>query len=185
VLDDVLKDAERRMKKTVEHIRDDFASVRTGRASASLLNRIMVEYYGSPTPLNQIASIAVPEPTLLVVSPYDKSSIEDIEKAIHQSDLGLNPVNDGNVIRLPIPKLTEERRKELTRVVRGKAEEGRVAIRHVRRDAIEELRAFEKDGEITKDDLHRGQEEAQKLTDRFIAETDEMLKVKEKELMEV
>jgi len=180
-----LKDAERRMKKTVEHIRDDFASVMTGRASASLLNRIMVEYYGSPTPLNQIASIAVPEPTLLVVSPYDKSSIEDIEKAIHQSDLGLNPVNDGNVIRLPIPKLTEERRKELTRVVRGKAEEGRVAIRHVRRDAIEELRAFEKDGEITKDDLHRGQEEAQKLTDRFIAETDEMLKVKEKELMEV
>lgn len=185
MLDDVLQDAERRMKKTVEHVRDDFASVRTGRASASLLNRIMVEYYGSPTPLNQIASIAVPEPTLLVVSPYDKSSIEDIEKAIHQSDLGLNPVNDGNVIRLPIPKLTEERRKELTRVVRSKAEEGRVAIRHVRRDAIEELRAFEKDGEITKDDLHHGQEEAQKLTDRFIAETDEMLKVKEKELMEV
>jgi len=185
VLDDILQDAERRMKKTVEHVRDDFASVRTGRASASLLNRIVVEYYGSPTPLNQIASIAVPEPTLLVVSPYDKSSIEDIEKAIHQSDLGLNPVNDGNVIRLPIPKLTEERRKELTRVVRAKAEEGRVAIRHVRRDAIEELRAFEKDGDITKDDLHRGQEEAQKLTDRFIAETDEMLKVKEKELMEV
>lgn len=173
------------MKKTVEHVRDDFSSVRTGRANASILNRVMVDYYGSPTPLNQIASIAVPEPTLLVVSPYDKSSIEDVEKAIQQSDLGLNPVNDGNVIRLPIPKLTEERRKELTRMVRSKAEEGRVAIRNIRRDAIEELRAFEKDGEITKDDLHRGQEEAQKLTDRFITETDDMLKVKEKELMEV
>jgi len=185
VLEEVLQEAVRRMKKTVEHVRDDFASIRTGRASASLLNRVMVSYYGTPTPLSQIASIAVPEPTLLVVSPYDKSVVEDVEKAILQSDLGLNPVNDGNVIRLPIPKLTEERRKELTRLVRSKAEDGRVAIRNVRRDAIEDLRAFEKDGEITKDDLRHGQEEAQKLTDRFITETDEMLKVKEKELMEV
>ena len=184
-MDDVLKDAKRRMKKTVEHVRDDFTAVRTGRASASLLNRVSVDYYGAPTPLNQIASIAVPEPTLLVVSPYDKSVIEDVEKAILQSELGLTPVNDGNVIRLPIPKLTEERRVELTRVVRSKAEEGRVAIRNIRRDAIDDLRSFEKDGEITKDDLHRGQEEIQKLTDSFIAETDEMLKVKEKELMEV
>jgi ribosome recycling factor len=185
VLDDVLQDAKRRMKKTVEHVRDDFTAVRTGRASASLLNRVSVDYYGAPTPLNQIASIAVPEPTLLVVSPYDKSVIEDVEKAILQSELGLTPVNDGNVIRLPIPKLTEERRVELTRVVRTKAEDGRVAIRNIRRDAIDDLRSFEKDGEITKDDLHRGQEEVQKLTDHFIAETDEMLKVKEKELMEV
>lgn len=185
MLEEVLQEAVRRMKKTVEHVRDDFASIRTGRASASLLNRVMVSYYGTPTPLSQIASIAVPEPTLLVVSPYDKSVVEDVEKAILQSDLGLNPVNDGNVIRLPIPKLTEERRKELTRLVRSKAEDGRVAIRNVRRDAIEDLRAFEKDGEITKDDLRHGQEEAQKLTDRFITETDEMLKVKEKELMEV
>jgi ribosome recycling factor len=185
VLDDVLQDAERRMKKAVEHVRDDFASIRTGRASASLLNRVSVNYYGAQTPLSQIASIAVPEPTLLVVSPYDKSVIGDVEKAILQSDLGLNPVSDGNVVRLPIPRLTEERRKELTKVVRSKAEEGRVAIRNVRRDVIEDLRAFEKEGEITKDDLHRGQEEAQKLTDRFVAETDEMLKVKEKELMEV
>lgn len=185
MLEDVLEDAERRMKKTVEHVRDDFAAVRTGRASASLLNRVSVNYYGQNTPLNQISSIAVPEPTLLVISPYDKSVIDDVEKAILQSDLGLTPINDGNVIRLPIPKLTEERRKELIRLVRSKAEEGRVAIRNVRRDAIEELRAFEKEGEITKDDLHHGQEEAQKLTDRFIGETDEMLKVKEKELMEV
>ena len=130
MLDDVLQDAKRRMKKTVEHVRDDFTAVRTGRASASLLNRVSVDYYGAPTPLNQIASIAVPEPTLLVVSPYDKSVIEDVEKAILQADLGLTPVNDGNVIRLPIPKLTEERRVELTRVVRTKAEDGRVAIRN-------------------------------------------------------
>lgn len=185
MLEEVLEDAERRMKKTVDHVREDFSAIRTGRASASLLNRVNVNYYGQMTPLNQIASIATPEPTLLVVSPYDKSVIGDVEKAILQSDLGLTPVNDGNVVRLPIPKLTEERRKELTRLVRSKAEEGRVAIRNIRRDAIEDLRALEKEGEITKDDLHNGQEEVQKLTDRFIEETDEMLKVKEKELMEV
>ena len=185
MVEDVLEDAERRMKKAVEHVRGEFATVRTGRASASLLNRVNVDYYGQSTPLNQISSIAVPEPTLLVISPYDKSVIDDVEKAILQSDLGLTPINDGNVIRLPIPKLTEERRKELTRLVRSKAEEGRVAMRNIRRDAIDDLRSFEKEGEITKDDLHRGQEEVQKLTDRFIGETDEMLKVKEKELMEV
>lgn len=185
MVDDVLREAERRMKKTIEHVREDFATIRTGRASGSLLNRVVVDYYGQSTPLNQIASIAVPEPTLLVVSPYDKGIMENVEKAILQSELGLTPINDGNVIRLPIPKLTEERRKELTRLVRSKAEEGRVSIRNVRRDAIEELRAFEKESEISKDDLHRGQEEAQKLTDKYIAEADGMLKVKEKELMEV
>lgn len=185
MVEDVVKDAERRMNKTLEHVREDFTGIRTGRASASLLNRVNVSYYGQQTPLNQLASITVPEPTLLVVSPYDKSSISDVEKAIMQSDLGLNPINDGNVIRLPIPKLTEERRKELTRLVKSKAEEGRVAIRNVRRDAIEELRSLEKEGEITKDDLHRGQEETQKLTDQHIVEVDEMLKTKEKELLEV
>ncbi|MGQ9476313.1 MAG: ribosome recycling factor [Actinomycetota bacterium] len=185
MVEDVLQDAERRMKKAVEHVRDDFAAVRTGRASASLLNRVFVNYYGQQTPLHQLASIAVPEPSLLVVSPYDKGVINEIEKVILASDLGLTPVNDGNVIRLPIPKLTEERRRELTRTVRARAEEGRVAVRNIRRDAIEDLRAFEKEGEITKDDLHRGQEEVQKLTDRYVAEIDEMLKMKEKELMEV
>ncbi|MBC7246572.1 MAG: ribosome recycling factor [Actinobacteria bacterium] len=185
MVEDVLQDAEKRMRKAVEHVRDDFAGIRTGRASAALLNRVSVNYYGQPTPLQQIASIAVPEPSLLVISPYDKSIIGEVEKAILASDLGLTPVSDGNVIRLPVPKLTEERRKELTRLVRARAEEGRVAIRNIRRDAIENLRSFEKEGEITKDDLHRGQEEIQKLTDRFVAETDEMLKVKEKELMEV
>ena len=185
MLEEVLEEAERRMKKTLEHVREDFSAVRTGRASASLLNRVNVNYYGQSTPLNQISSINVPEPTLLVISPYDKSVIDEVEKAILSSGLGLTPVNDGNVIRLPIPKLTEERRNELTRLVRSKAEEGRVAIRNIRRDAIEDLRSLEKEGEITKDDLHRGQEDAQKLTDRYIAEMDEMLKVKEKELMEV
>jgi ribosome recycling factor len=185
MVEDVLEDAKRRMDKTIEHIRQDFTGIRTGRASASLLNRVNVSYYGQQTPLNQIASITVPEPTLLVVSPYDKSIIGDIEKAIMQSDLGLNPMNDGNIIRLPIPKLTEERRKEMTKVVRAKAEDGRVALRNVRRDAIEELRSLEKEGDITKDDLHRGQEEIQKLTDKHIGETDDMLKTKEKELLEV
>lgn len=185
MVEDVLKDAEKRMRKAVEHVRDDFAAIRTGRASAALLNRVFVNYYGQQTPLNQIASIAVPEPSLLVISPYDKSVIGEVEKAILASDLGLTPVSDGNVIRLPVPRLTEERRKELTRLVRARAEEGRVAIRNIRRDAIEDLRSFEKEGEITKDDLRRGQDEIQKLTDRFVAEADEMLKVKEKELMEV
>jgi ribosome recycling factor len=185
MVEDVVEDAKRRMDKTIEHIRQDFTGIRTGRASASILNRVNVSYYGQQTPLNQIASITVPEPTLLVVSPYDKSIIGDIEKSILQSDLGLNPMNDGNIIRLPIPKLTEERRKEMTRVVRAKAEDGRVALRNVRRDAIEELRSLEKEGDITKDDLHRGQEEIQKLTDKHIGETDEMLKTKEKELLEV
>lgn len=185
MLEEVMEDAERRMKKAVEHVKEEFASIRTGRASASLLNRVNVNYYGTSTPLNQIASIGVPEPTLLVISPYDKSVIPEVEKAILSSDLGLNPVSDGNVIRLPIPKLNEERRRELTRLVRAKAEEGRVAVRNVRRDAIEDLRSFEKEGEITKDDLRRGQEEAQKLTDRYVAEIDEMLRVKEKELLEV
>jgi len=185
MVEDVLADAQRRMDNTMEHIRQDFTGIRTGRASASLLNRVNVNYYGQHTPLNQIASITVPEPTMLVISPYDKSIIGDIEKAIMQSDLGLNPMNDGHIIRLPIPKLTEERRKEMTRVVKSKAEDGRVAVRNVRRDAIEELRTLEKDGQITEDDLHRGQEEIQKLTDKHIAETDEMLKTKEKELLEV
>src|SRR4030042_2662798 len=185
MVEDVVESAKRRMNNTMEHVRQDFTGIRTGRASASLLNRVSVNYYGQPTPLNQIAAITVPEPTLLVISPYDKSIMNDVEKAIMQSDLGLNPMNDGHIIRLPIPKLTEERRKEMTRLVRTKAEDGRGALRNGGRGAIEELRSLEKAGEITKDDLHRGQEEIQKLTDQHIAETDEMLKNKEKELMEV
>jgi ribosome recycling factor len=185
MVEEVLQEAERKMRKAVEATREEFAVVRTGKASTSLLNRVSVDYYGQPTPLNQISSISAPEPSLLLVAPYDKGIIKDVERAILQADLGLNPVSDGNVIRLPIPKLNEERRKEMIKLVRSRAEEGRVAVRNVRREGIEDLRAFEKESEITKDDLHRGQEEIQKLTDRFIREIDEMLKVKEKELMEV
>ncbi len=185
MVEEVLAESERKMRKAVDITGEEFAAVRTGRASTSLLSRVMVDYYGQPTPLQQISSISAPEPNLLVVSPYDKGVVKEVEKAIFQSDLGLTPVSDGNVIRLPIPRLTEERRKELVKVVRQRAEEGRVAVRNVRREAIEELRHLEKDKEITKDDLHRGQEEVQKLTDRFIKEIDEMLKNKESELMEV
>ena len=185
MVEEVLQETERKMRKAVDTTSDKFSTVRTGKASTSLLNRVMVDYYGQSTPLNQISSISAPEPSLLIVSPYDKSSLKDIERAILQSDLGLNPSNDGHVLRLPIPKLTEERRKEMIKVVRNEAEEGRVAVRNVRREGIEDLRAFEKESEITKDDLHRGQDEIQKLTDRFIHEIDEMLKTKEKELMEV
>ncbi len=185
MVDEVLAESERKMRKAVDITGEEFAAVRTGKASTSLLSRVMVDYYGQPTPLQQISSISAPEPSLLVVSPYDKGVIKEVEKAIFQSDLGLTPVNDGNVIRLPIPRLTEERRKELVKVVRQRAEEGRVAVRNVRREAIEELRHLEKEKEITKDDLHRGQEEVQKLTDRYIKEIDEMLKNKESELMEV
>ncbi|MHB8781291.1 MAG: ribosome recycling factor [Candidatus Geothermincolia bacterium] len=185
MIEELLSEAERKMKKAIEAMAEDFGAVRTGRASASLLNRVHVNYYGQSTPLRQVASISVPEPSLLVVSPYDKTALADIEKAILQSGLGLNPSNDGQVIRLPIPKLTEERRKELTKVVRQRAEDGRVAVRNIRREAIEDMREWEKESEITKDDLHRGQEEAQKLTDKLIEQIDEMLKAKEKELLEV
>ncbi len=185
MVEEVLQEAERKMRKAVEATREEFAVVRTGKASTSLLNRISVDYYGQSTPLNQISSITVPEPNLLLVAPYDKSIIKEVERAILQSDLGLNPVSDGSVIRLPVPRLNEERRREMIKLVRARAEEGRVAVRNVRREGIEDLRAFEKESEITKDDLRRGEEEMQKLTDRFVHEIDEMLKVKEKELMEV
>jgi ribosome recycling factor len=185
MVEEVLQETERKMRKAVDTTGDKFSTVRTGKASTSLLNRVVVDYYGQSTPLNQISSISAPEPSLLIVAPYDKSSLKDIERAILQSDLGLNPSNDGQVLRLPIPKLTEERRKEMIKVVRNEAEEGRVAVRNVRREGIEDLRAFEKESEITEDDLHRGQDEIQKLTDRFIHEIDDMLKTKEKELMEV
>lgn len=185
MVEEVLSEAERKMRKAVDTTAEEFSTVRTGKASTSLLNRVMVDYYGQPTPLNQISSISAPEPSLLIVAPYDKSVLKDVERAILQADLGLNPANDGQVLRLPIPKLTEERRKEMIKMVKVRAEEGKVAVRNVRREGIEDLRAFEKESEITKDDLHRGQEEIQKLTDRFVHEIDEMLKTKEKELMEV
>jgi ribosome recycling factor len=185
MVEEVLAETERKMRKAVDTTGEEFSIVRTGKASTSLLNRVVVDYYGQNTPLNQISSISAPEPSLIIVAPYDKSVIKDVEKAILQADLGVNPVSDGHVIRLPIPRLTEERRKEMIKVVKTRAEEGKVALRNVRRDGIEDLRDFEKDSAITEDDLHRGQDEIQKLTDRFVHEIDEMLKTKEKELMEV
>jgi ribosome recycling factor len=181
----IMDDGKARMEEVIVRTKKAFASVRTGRANPALLDRIMVSYYGTPTPLNQMASVSVPEPRMLVITPWDKSSIKDIEKAILTSDLGLVPNNDGSVIRLAIPPLTEERRKELVRLVRKDAEDHRVAVRNIRRDLNEAANKLEKDGEISEDDLRRAQDDIQKLTDRFIEQIDELLKAKEKEIMEV
>lgn len=180
-----LKEAEHKMDRAVEVTREEFGSVRTGRATPGILARVMVDYYGTPTPLNQLASLSVPEPRLLVIQPYDRNAMSAMEKAIMQSDLGLTPSNDGNVIRLAFPPLTEERRKDLTRVVHQRAEEGRVAVRNVRRHVKEELERMKHEGELSEDDLVRAEKELQKLTDTRIAEIDEFLERKEAELMEV
>ena len=185
MVEEVLKEAERKMRKAVDTTGEEFSTVRTGKASTSLLNRVMVDYYGQATPLNQISSISAPEPSLLIVSPYDKSVVKDVERAILQADLGLNPVSDGHVLRLPIPKLTEERRKEMIKMVRTRAEEGRVAVRNVRRDVMNDLKELLKEKLVTQDEDRRAQEEIQKLTDRFIAEIEQVLVEKEKELMQV
>jgi ribosome recycling factor len=183
--DELLADGRERMGKSVESIRHEFGSVRTGRASPALLDRISVDYYGTATPLKQLATISAPEPRLLTVQPYDKSSIKAIEKAIMESDIGLQPNNDGNLIRLGIPELTEERRKQLVKVVRHIAEEGRVAIRNIRRDVMHDLRELKEAGEAGSDDEHRAEVELQKVTDGRIAELDELLKHKEAEILEV
>ena len=183
--DELLSDARERMGKSVDATGHEFGSVRTGRASPALLDRVSVDYYGTPTPLRQLATINAPEARLLTIQPYDKSSFKMIEKAIRDSGLGLNPSNDGQVIRLVIPELTEERRRELVKVVRGIAEEGRVAIRNVRRDCMHHLRELRDDGEVGADDEHRAEVELQKLTDAKIAELDGLLKGKEAEILEV
>lgn len=181
----VLEESGEKMEQALENLRREFTRVRTGKASPALLDGIRVEYYGSQLPLRQVANISAPEPRLLVIQPWDKTALPAIEKAINKSELGLNPLNDGVVIRLPIPPLTEERRKDLVRLVRKMAEDTRVAIRNVRRNQIEELRKLEKDGEITEDDLHRASEKIQEITDKYIGEVDELLKAKEREVMEV
>src|ERR1700737_1816135 len=178
IIDELLADAGERMRKTVESTNTEFASVRTGRASPVLLDRIVVDYYGAPTPLKQLATISAPEARLLSVQPYDKSSIKFIEKAINESDLGLNPSNDGNVVRLAVPELTEERRRELVRVVRNLAEEGRVAIRNVRRDTMHQLRELKTEGEASSDDEHRAEVELQKLTDAGGGELDKAVRAR-------
>ena len=185
MIDDVLTDASRRMDKSVETAKHEFTTIRTGRASAALLDRIQVSAYGTKMPVNQLATISVPEPRLLTITPFDKSIMKDIERGILESDLGLTPSNDGQLIRLPIPQLTEERRKDLVRQVRHMAEEGRVATRNVRRDAIHRLKELEKNGETGSDDVHRAEERLQKLTDDRVHQIDAALKAKEAEIMEV
>ncbi len=180
-----LKDADHKMKRAVEVTREEFSTVRTGRATPAILNRVTVDYYGTQTPMNQLASFSVPEPRTLVIQPFDKGSMAAMEKAIMQSDLGLTPSNDGNVIRLSFPQLTEERRKDLIKVVHHRAEEGRVAVRNVRRHIKEELERLKKDGEISEDDLNRSEKELQRLTDTHVSEIEELLTHKEKELSEV
>jgi len=184
-IDDFLHDATERMDKSVETTHDHFNSVRTGRASAALLDRIQIDYYGTPTPLKNIATINVPEPRLLTIQPFDPSAMKQIERAIQESDLGLTPSNDGKIIRLPIPQLTEERRKELVKVTRHMAEEGRVAVRNVRRDVMRHLEDLVKNGEVGDDDEHAAEGRVQKLTDEHVAKIDDLLKRKEAEIMEV
>ena len=185
LLDELLDDARARMVKSVEAAQQEFSTVRTGRASPSLLDRVIVDYYGAMTPLNQLATISAPEARLITVQPYDKSSIKTIEKAINESDIGLSPSNDGNLIRLVVPDLTEERRRDLVKVVRNLAEEGRVAIRNVRRDTMQHLRELKAEGEASSDDEHRGEVELQKLTDGRVGDLDGVLKAKEEEILEV
>jgi ribosome recycling factor len=184
-VDDLLESAKHRMDKSVETVREEFNSVRTGRASTALLDRITVDYYGQRTLLKQLATISTPEPRLLSVQPFDPSSIKAVEKAIMESDLGLTPSNDGRAIRLPIPQLTEERRKELVKLVRHMAEESRVAVRNVRRDIIHHMKELSGSGEIGDDDERRAEERVQKLTDEHVKTIDELLKAKEAEIMEV
>jgi ribosome recycling factor len=185
LIDELLADARERMAKSVESTRHEFGSVRTGRATPALLDRIAVEYYGTSTPLKQLATISAPEPRLLTIQPYDKTSIKSIERAILESDIGLTPSNDGNLVRLAVPELTEERRKQLVKVVRQIAEEGRVAIRNVRRDVMHDLRELKEAGEAGSDDEHRAEQELQKVTDVRVKELDELLKHKEEEILEV
>jgi len=182
---DRLDDAKRRMEGAVKNLGQEFAGLRTGRATTALLDRIQVDAYGAPTPLPQLAKIHAPEPRMLTVQPFDKTMIPDVERAIMESDLGLTPGNDGTTIRLPLPQLTEERRKELVKVAHRMAEEARVAVRNVRRDILNEFKRAEKDGEVSKNDLGRAQDQVQKLTDAEVKAVDEMLARKEAEIMEV
>lgn len=185
MVDDLFGDAERRMQKAVEALKQDIAAIRTGRASASLVDRITIDYYGTPTSVNQLATITTPEARLLVIQPWDRKLLTDIEKAIQKSDLGINPSNDGQVIRLAIPQLNEERRREMVKTLHKKLDEHKVAVRNVRRDVHDRLRDREKKKEITEDELKRSAERLQKLTDRFIDEMDKVGKTKELEILEV
>ncbi len=184
MIEDTLKDAEARMRRAVDVAKEEFSGIRTGRANPALVNRLTVDYYGAPTPLQQLASIAAPEARMLVVSPYDRNAAAAIEKAIRNSDLGINPANDGQVIRLAFPPLTEERRKEYVRLAKHRAEEARTSIRNVRRHSKEVLERLEKDAEISQDELRRSEQKLQQVTDKHVAEVDSLLQHKERELLE-
>ena len=185
MLKDEYKVFEDKMKKSIDSVAADFAAVRAGRANAAVLDRIMVDYYGTPTPIQQIASIGSPDPRSLVITPWDASAVRAIEKAIQESDLGINPANDGKCLRLLFPQLTQERRKELTKLIAKYAENGKVAIRNIRRDALEKFKKLEKAGELTEDDLKIAEKDIQKLTDEMTKKIDSLYTAKEKELMEV
>jgi len=184
-MEKVISEAKERMKKAVEALQNEFNTLRTGRASPALFDKIRVEYYGNPTPLNQVATISAPEARLVVIQPWDKSIIGDIEKAIQKSELSVNPSNDGKVIRISIPPLTEERRKEFVKIAKNMAEQSRVSIRNTRRDANDELKNAEKDGTISEDDLKRAEDEVQKLTDSYVAQVNDKLEEKEEEILEI
>lgn len=181
----VIKGAEDKMGKAVEALKRDFGRLRTGRASTSLVDSVPVDYYGTPTPINQLASVTTPDARSITIQPWDKGAFPLIEKAIQNSDLGLNPVNDGKIIRITMPPLTEERRKELAKLAKKDSEDGKVAVRNIRRDANEQLKKMQKAGDLTEDDLRKGQDDVQKLTDAYVAKCDEALAEKEKEIMEI
>jgi ribosome recycling factor len=185
VIDETLLDAEEKMEKAVSVAKEDLAAVRTGRANPSMFSRIVVEYYGSPTPLNQLASVAIPEARMAVIKPYDATQLNAVEKAIRDSDLGVNPSNDGSIIRVVIPQLSEERRREMVKVAKSKGEDAKVSIRNIRRKAKEELDRLVKDGEVGEDDGSRAEKELENVTHRYVAQIDDLVKHKEAELLEV
>ena len=185
MIEDIKKDAESRMKKSIESLKGDLTKLRTGRAHTSLLDHIVVSYYGNDTPLNQVASVTVSDPRTLTITPWEQNMVSAIEKAIMQSNLGLNPTTAGKVIRVPLPPLTEERRKDMIKVVRHEGENGRIAIRNIRRDANNDFKTLNKEKEITDDQMRQAEDAIQKLTDKYVAEVDQILEQKEKELMEV
>lgn len=185
MIDEALLDAEEKMEKAVEHLRDDMASVRTGRANPAMFNKVMIDYYGAMTPITQVASINAPEPRMIVIKPYEQSIMNDIETAIRNSDLGVNPTDDGTVIRVSIPQLTEERRRDLGKQARGKGEDAKIAVRNIRRKAVDELKRIQKDGEAGEDEVVRAEKELDKTTHVYTDQIDELVKNKEAELLEV
>ena len=185
MIEDWLQEAETRMAKSIEALHKELAGIRTGRATPALVERVQVDYYGAPTPLQSLASISAPEARLLVIQPYDRSTIASIEKALQRSELGLNPGNDGQLIRIPVPPLTEERRRDFVKLVKKHAEEARVSVRNIRRDEVEHVRKMEKDGEAGSDEIDRGLAQVQKITDRFVAQIDDIAHRKEQEILEV